>query len=574
MASPPETNANSSGATSAPLPMPTPSSSHSGSEPEIYDVVVVGFGGAGACAALEASARGAKVLLLDHYEGGGATEQSGGIVYLGGGSSQQRAAGYDDDSEQMYRYLRYEVADAVDDATLRSYCEGSLDDLAFLEQLGVPFPARGEAPKTSYPADDVTLYFSGNELCPPYRDGARTAPRGHRVLGRGLTGNVLFDHLRRGVEATDVEVRRRCEARRLITDETGRVVGLVVRSLPDDAGLMRRHRILAQIASLAIMFAPPLGRWAKARLEALEQQHGRESEIRARGGVILCAGGFVFNRRMVREHAPIFERAMPLGSVGDDGSGIEMGRAVGGAVRRMDRCAAWRFINPPVALTHGVLVDPEGERIGNEELYGATLGSLIAYEHGGRARLIIDERIKRRILRELWDSRKINFQSVTALLSLTFNRDKARTPEILARLCGMPRGTLQRSLDEYNEIARQGLEDPLGKSAGALHPLDTPPYYAIICDLNSRWFPAPTFTQGGLVVDGASGEVRREDGTGIPGLYSAGRKAVGIASESYVSGLSIGDCVFSGRRAGRHASAATATTMGSTGVGHEARPGS
>ena len=27
-----------------------------------------------------------------------------------------------------------------------------------LERLGVPFPASGEAPKTSYPADDVTLY--------------------------------------------------------------------------------------------------------------------------------------------------------------------------------------------------------------------------------------------------------------------------------------------------------------------------------------------------------------------------------------------------------------------------------
>jgi len=40
---------------------------------------------------------------------------------------------------------------------------------------------------------------------------------------------------------------------------------------------------------------------------------------------------------------------------------------------------------------------------------------------------------------------------------------------------------------------------------------------------------------------------------GIEGLYAAGRTAVGICSEQYVSGLSIADCVFSGRRAGRHA---------------------
>jgi 3-oxo-5alpha-steroid 4-dehydrogenase len=39
----------------------------------------------------------------------------------------------------------------------------------------------------------------------------------------------------------------------------------------------------------------------------------------------------------------------------------------------------------------------------------------------------------------------------------------------------------------------------------------------------------------------------------VPGLYAAGRSAVGLCSRSYVSGLSIADCVFSGRRAGRHA---------------------
>ena len=51
----------------------------------------------------------------------------------------------------------------------------------------------------------------------------------------------------------------------------------------------------------------------------------------------------------------------------------------------------------------------------------------------------------------------------------------------------------------------------------------------------------------------AGGEVEREDGSTIPGLYAAGRNAVGIASHSYVSGLSIAGCIFSGRRAGHHA---------------------
>ena len=38
----------------------------------------------------------------------------------------------------------------------------------------------------------------------------------------------------------------------------------------------------------------------------------------------------------------------------------------------------------------------------------------------------------------------------------------------------------------------------------------------------------------------------------IKGLYAAGRTAVGICSNIYVSGLSIADCIFSGRRIGQN----------------------
>lgn len=50
---------------------------------------------------------------------------------------------------------------------------------------------------------------------------------------------------------------------------------------------------------------------------------------------------------------------------------------------------------------------------------------------------------------------------------------------------------------------------------------------------------------------------RAPGGAVLPGLYAAGRNAVGICSNSYVSGLSLADCVFSGRRAGRHAATRT-----------------
>ena len=42
---------------------------------------------------------------------------------------------------------------------------------------------------------------------------------------------------------------------------------------------------------------------------------------------------------------------------------------------------------------------------------------------------------------------------------------------------------------------------------------------------------------------------------------AAGRTAVGIPSRSYVSGLSIADCIYSGRRAGKHAAAQCADIL-------------
>lgn len=65
----------------------------SGQRDEEVDVLVVGFGGAGACAAIEAVGNGASVLALDRVTGGGATSISGGILYAGGGTSHQNAAG-------------------------------------------------------------------------------------------------------------------------------------------------------------------------------------------------------------------------------------------------------------------------------------------------------------------------------------------------------------------------------------------------------------------------------------------------------------------------------------------------
>jgi len=60
-----------------------------------------------------------------------------------------------------------------------------------------------------------------------------------------------------------------------------------------------------------------------------------------------------------------------------------------------------------------------------------------------------------------------------------------------------------------------------------------------------------------------SGEVKREDGSTIEGLYAAGRNAVYLPSRGYVSGLAIADCVFSTKRDDARRAAAHATAKDS-----------
>ena len=150
------------------------------------DVLVVGWGAAGACAALQAREAGASVLVLDRFGGGGASVLSGGVVYAGGGTPYQQQAGYEDSPEAMFEYLRHETQGVVSDETLRRFCGESVDNLAWLEKHGARFAATMPDHKTSYPPDGVFLYHSGNEAVPAYDVGqVKPAPRGHRAVARG-----------------------------------------------------------------------------------------------------------------------------------------------------------------------------------------------------------------------------------------------------------------------------------------------------------------------------------------------------------------------------------------------------
>lgn len=518
------------------------------------DVIVAGFGGAGACAALEAAENGADVLVLDRFNGGGATYMSGGVMYCGGGTDPQKQAGFDDTPENMAAYVAMEAGDVVRPETIAAFAGQSTETVRWLEKQGVRF-GNGCCPyKTSYPIDAFGLYFSGNESYPPYNRAARPAPRGHRAVGVGFAGVNFFQPLEDSVRRRGIRLHCQSRLTRLFTDSSGRVTGVEALCIPEGSLPQRLHRILGRVAYrlryMTFAWAPSvyLFRWIAMFLELW----ARPRRVRARKGVILAAGGFVRNRQMLARYAPEFLRGSPIGAVAEDGSAILLGQSVGGALAAMNSVSAWRFINPPLSFVRGILVDQQGRRICNEQLYGAQLGDKMVRNHGGKGYLILDEALWQKAYTELGPGKTQWFQDLPAYTNLLLNHRKAPTIRKLAARYGIDPDGLEATVASYNEIARGGGQDPTGKAPEVLQPL-TPPFRAVNCSLDSFLFTCGIITMGGLAVDEASGEVKRPDGSVIPGLYAAGRSAVGLTSRNYVSGLAIADAVFSGRRAGRHA---------------------
>jgi len=455
------------------------------------DVVIVGFGAAGACAAIEASASGAEVLILERASGGGGTSAlSTGQIYLGGGTPIQTKCGFADSPEEMFKYLMAACGPGPDEAKIRLYCDRSVEHFHWLVAQGVPFKESFYGEGSYTPTDDC-LSYSGSELAHPYREIAMPAPRGHTVQQEGIEAGAML--MRALVAATGragatVQEDTLCET--LVVDDARRVVGVV------------------------------------ARFE------GGEQLVRARRGVILAAGGFINNKEMVNRYAPLLRKCrFRAASDGDDGRGIRMGMGAGGAAIRMDAgCIVLPFTVPKV-LIKGIMVNRRGMRFINEDVYQTVVGEAALRHEDGEVFLVVDE------------------QTFARPFPPTEIAAVEATPADLERTLGFPPGSLQNTIAIYNQHAATG-EDPLfHKAREYLTPLVHPPFAAL--DYTTKNALYTVFTLGGLHTH-PTGEVLTPDGDAVPGLYAAGRTTSGLAAQGYSSGLSLADATFFGRMAGRH----------------------
>jgi 3-oxo-5alpha-steroid 4-dehydrogenase len=531
------------------------------------DLLVVGFGAAGASAALEGRESGLDVIVLDRFSGGGASVKSGGVVYAGGGTKVQESLGEQDSPQAMFDYLSLETQGVVKDETLMRFCEQSSQNLDWLMSHGVKFSGPVFKKKTSYPNVKYFLYHSDNSLLPSHRGEHPPAARGHRgVIKNGNSavnlGGAIFSPMRKSAKKMGVQVDTQTEARQLIVDKNGRVLGLKALQLIPGSDAEKRHKRNSALAKGIATYFPNmlpggksmrrLAQYFRNKVKHIEEDEREVVYYRARSGVVLSAGGFIFNRKMVKHYCPKYLKGLPLGTHADDGSGIRLGESVGGATKLMGNATAWRFINPPLAWSQGIIVNQQGARFVNESSYGATIGEAMVERNNGKAWLILDSRLVKQAWQEIAPGKVLPFQQLLAALNHIVVKKKFKTTQLMCSHYGFDLATLEAEIAQYSRVANGETADTFHKTKDDAVVLQAP-YHVIDISLGQHLLPCTVLTMGGLDVNEESGQVVDANKNAIPGLYAAGRTAVGIPSNLYMSGLSLADCIFSGRRAAKHA---------------------
>ena len=476
-----------------------------GSWSDEVDVLVIGFGIAGGCAAVSAAAAGARVLVLERAAAaGGTTAMAGGHFYLGGGTAVQEATGHSDSAEEMYSYL-VAVSREPELDKIRAYCDDSVEHFNWLEGLGFQFERSYYPGKVVVPPGTEGLSYTGNEKVWPYCEQAKPAPRGHSVPVPGELGGaaMVIDLLVKRAHELGVQVHYETGVTNLIVDDDGAVVGASWKRF-SDTGAVR----------------------AKA--------------------VVIAAGGFAMNPEMVAEHTPALGQPRRtkhhglvapyiLGNPHDDGLGIRLGESAGGATRNMDELFITAAAYPPEILLTGVVVNKDGKRFVAEDSYHSRTSAFVLEQPEQTAYLIVDEahmQMPEMPLIKFLDGHETIAEMETAL--------------------GIPAGNLAETLDRYNQYAAKGEDPDFHKQPEYVAPQDKSPWAVFDLSLGRAMYSG--FTMGGLTVT-LDAEGQRADGSVIPGLYAAGACASNIAQDGkgYASGTQLGEGSFFGRRAGAHA---------------------
>jgi succinate dehydrogenase/fumarate reductase flavoprotein subunit len=488
-----------------------------------FDVIVVGFGYAGAVAAMAACDAGARVLLLEKQD------TPGGISVCSAGGVR-----FSDRPDEAFAYLLATNGDTTPAHVMRRLAEEMADLPRFVQALAVTAggtvslrPAPGNYP---FPGHDCFGFVNVDAV-----DGFDPA-RDYPAVRGSPAGARLFVVVERNVRARPIQVRTGVAAERLHI-QNGRVAG--VRT---------------------------------------------GSQTIAAGSVILATGGFEGAADLHRQFWTM-NPVLPAAVRTNTGDGLRMAQQAGAALWHLWHYhGSYGFRHPDPAYPFGIrlkrlpdwlpgtvlrenvsmswiLLDRTGRRFMNEyEPYMQDTGhrALEGYDFVAGiaprqpALLVVDAdgRELYPLCAPTWHDAEVAAR-YSGWSPRDFDEAILSRHDSLADLAtahGIDPAGLHASVAEWNDLVASGAPDRLGRPPEGRMAIARPPYFA------APVIPIVSNTQGGPVHDEEQ-RVLDAFGAPIPGLYEAGEIG-SVFGHIYMSGGNLAECFVGGRIAGRNAAAA------------------
>jgi succinate dehydrogenase/fumarate reductase flavoprotein subunit len=552
------------------------------------DVIVVGSGAAGLSAAITAKKRGLDVVVLEKEPVfGGTTALSGGVLWipLNQHGRKQNPA---DTREAVRTYMMQETGSYFDAAAVDAFIENGPKMVEFFER-----DTEMKFVPTMYPDYHPTVAggvdIGRSILAAPFdirglgKDMPRLKPPLKTITFIGMMFNSSNADLKHFFQATKSLTSFIYVAKRLVTHIKELV--LYQRGINVTSG----NALAARLAKSALDLNIPIFTSSPVKEILMKNDHatgvraggeGGERLITARHGVVLACGGFPHDVKRIAKAYPHLQRGgehlspTPTSNTGD---GLNMAEAVGGKVEiRFKDAAAWMPVSyvPYANGEFGVfphLLDrykpgiigvlKNGKRFTNESNSYHDVGADLIQACNGQKDtamwLVCDKTTLGKY--------GIGFVKPAPMPIGRFLRNgyliQSNTLAELAHKAGIDPAGLEQTVREYNVDAVKGndpafgrgtttfnryLADPENKPNPCVAPVQTGPFYAV------KVIMGDLGTFDGIQTS-VMGEVLKDDGSAIAGLYAVGNDRASIMGGNYpAAGITHGPNMTFGFVTGNH----------------------
>ena len=532
------------------------------------DVIVVGSGAAGLTAAITAKTRGLDVVVLEKEPVfGGTTALSGGVLWipLNTHGRRQNPA---DTREAVREYMMQETGRFFDPAAVDAFIENGPKMVEFFEQH-----TEMQFVPTLYPDyhPDVPggAEIGRSILAAPFdirglgADMARLKPPLKTITFMGMMFNSSNADLKHFFRATKSLTSFMYVAQRLVTHL--KELALYQRGIHVTSG----NALAARLAKSALDLGIPI--LTSSPMKELLLTHDRvtgvraggdggERQITARQGVVLACGGFPHDVKRIAKAYPHLQRGgehlspTPTSNTGD---GVNVAEAVGAKVEiRFKEAAAWMPVSyvPYGKGEFGVfphLLDrykpgvigvlKNGQRFTNESNSYHDVGAdMISAREGHQDTamwLVCDKTALSKY--------GLGFVKPAPMPIGRFLRNgyltEGRTLDELAHKCGIEPQALESTVRVYNEGAVNGQDPAFGRGRTSFNRYLADPEHQpnpCVAPIQDGPFYAVKVVMGDLgTFDGIQtsvvGEVLRQDGNPITGLFAVGNDRASIMGGNY-----------------------------------------